>query len=250
MHTSHQVRAFAPPAHQVHASPTRSRLSFRRALIASFAVLGTILTAGLNTVLQASPAHAHDELVGYSLLSAANPDTATPGGFVLNFNNELTKIGAEVIAIDNNGENIASGEPTIDGRNMTQTFITDLSEGSYPISWTVVSSDGHRIAGALTLTIDETAQASLEVSDGLAATTTESVTESNSSANEPNEAGAAEESVAAQTDAPTDTPIGVTIAAIIGGVAVIGAITAIMIRKFRATDGGSSAANPTSGGNS
>ncbi|MFV0433009.1 MAG: copper resistance protein CopC [Leucobacter sp.] len=139
----------------------------RALAIAALAAIGLTLGA-------AAPALAHDELTGYSIAESGS-DVA----FELTFSNEIMEVGSEIVVTadqpagddssgnnssgsntsddktsGDSGENVAEGDPVVEGRSVTQTLRSDLADGDYTALWRVVSSDGHPIQGALTLTID------------------------------------------------------------------------------------------------
>lgn len=94
--------------------------------------------------LGAPAAHAHDLLVSSSpedgdILQAA------PEELVLSFNNEPLEQGAAVEVTDADGAVVAEGEPTYAGLDVVLD-LPPLDAGDYEVSWTVVSSDGHRIS--------------------------------------------------------------------------------------------------------
>ncbi|MGK0721663.1 copper resistance CopC family protein [Leucobacter sp. W1478] len=123
-------------------TPTRSR-------IAAIAAAGFALVA--LTFGSAAPALAHDELVGFDVVS--DEGTGEVQGFSLQFNNEILDVGAEFIATDAEGADALDGPPVVDGRTVTQALQTPTTAGNVAIAWRVVSSDGHPISGALTLTV-------------------------------------------------------------------------------------------------
>jgi methionine-rich copper-binding protein CopC len=95
----------------------------------------------------ATPALAHDELVGQSFATDAD-DSVT--GIVLHYNNDIMHIGAEILVTAPSGELAAAGEPEIAGREVTQFLVLPLeTDGTYELAWRVVSSDGHPIQGIL-----------------------------------------------------------------------------------------------------
>lgn len=144
------------------AHPPRPRRVLGRALAAVFCVL----TVGLAT---AGPAGAHAELVDTTPVSGAQLDTA-PASIVLRWN-EPVQTGVEqlhLIAADGTPTSIdvtvSSGEQT----TATLTPADTLGNGSWTVSWKVVSADGHLIGGAYAFVVGD---GTATIADGVAAST-------------------------------------------------------------------------------
>ena len=112
-----------------------------------------LLTAGLLFAV-ASPAAAHDEIVSSSP-EAGSTIGVIPEEISLTFSGEiLTDFSAviiEVVAPD--GQNLASGEPVIDGTTVTQA-VQPGQAGVFTVRWRVVSSDGHPISNEYQYTVE------------------------------------------------------------------------------------------------
>lgn len=133
-------------------TPARAPRSARTPRFARAAALLSAAFVALGASFGvASPALAHDELVGYDVLTSSGDSSVT--GFTLHFSNEIMDIGSEINATDHHGADVTDGAPTVSGRDVTQKLLTPLEEGSYSIAWRVVSSDGHPIQGALSLSV-------------------------------------------------------------------------------------------------
>jgi methionine-rich copper-binding protein CopC len=128
-----------------------STSAVRRALL--LPLLALIMAA---TVL-AAPAHAHDVLTGSEPADGAQLDAA-PDELVLTFNNELLDSAQAVVVTDASGATVAEGSPQVDGATATLA-LPDLGGGQYAVTWSVVSSDGHRIGGELTFSVAQPAPA-------------------------------------------------------------------------------------------
>ena len=129
-----------------HAARRRSpNPGSRRRLPLLSSLVALLLTAGLVFAV-ASPATAHDEIVSSSP-EAGGTVGVVPEEISLTFSGEiLTDFSAviiEVVAPD--GQNIASGEPVIDGTTVTQAVKAGQA-GAFTVRWRVVSSDGHPIS--------------------------------------------------------------------------------------------------------
>lgn len=109
------------------------------------AALGAAL--GLLLISLASPASAHDELLGTD--PAADSTVAElPSEVTLTFSGVLlTGDGAtEVVVTDAAGTDLTAGDPVVDGVRVTQP-LTGQASGPVQVAWRVVSSDGHPISG-------------------------------------------------------------------------------------------------------
>lgn len=101
-----------------------------------------------------SPAAAHDEIVGGS----PEPDstvTDVPESIELE-NSATPQDSFNTVALSLDGDQIVSGEPTVDGSTLTLDIPgnVDLSDGEYTVGYQVTSSDGHPIRGSYTFTLD------------------------------------------------------------------------------------------------
>lgn len=123
-------------------------------------VLAAGLTAGLG--LAAAPAaFAHDSVVGGSPADGEVvqefPDTLT-----LDFSGEVQD-GFNTFALSraDNGEVIADGEPTVEGRQVSLDLPDDLNAepGEYRIGYQIISSDGHATKGMTSFTYSPAGQA-------------------------------------------------------------------------------------------
>lgn len=109
------------------------------------ALLGVL--AGLLAVSSASPAFAHDELLGTDPADGAVVD-ALPDSLTLTFSGVLlTGDGAtEIVVTDAAGTDLTAGDAVLDGVKVTQA-LHGATSGAIRVAWRVVSSDGHPISG-------------------------------------------------------------------------------------------------------
>ncbi|MPV87972.1 hypothetical protein GB882_04780 [Georgenia ruanii] len=108
------------------------------------AVLAGLLV-GLLTLV-AAPAQAHDVLLSTS--PAADQTLGErPTEIVLTFNNDLLDSTQAVVVADAAGQKVAEVAGVVAGPAATFALPTPLGDGSYRVTWSVVSSDGHRIDG-------------------------------------------------------------------------------------------------------
>lgn len=127
----------------ITAAPERKRFA-RTAL---YAALTLAVTAAMLFFGQ-SRALAHDVLVDQTPANGEILDTA-PDTITLSFNNELLDAGSgtSIITVtDANGAELDLGYPDVIARDAVLR-LGELEDGAYRAVWTVVSSDGHRIAG-------------------------------------------------------------------------------------------------------
>lgn len=160
MHT--YARTVSAPAAATRSPGQRATRPLNR-LTAAFGAVLLASAAALALVGQgASPALAHDELVGSTVETDASDGTAQ--AVTLHFNNEIIPVGSEILVMGPDGadDSVSDGAPTINGRDVTQALLTPLASGEYRIAWRVVSSDGHPISGELFLTVAADGSAALD----------------------------------------------------------------------------------------
>jgi methionine-rich copper-binding protein CopC len=130
-------------SHAIH-TPLRARLS---ALSAALLIaLGVALGA-------ASPAQAHDDLIGSDPAAGAALD-ALPAQLTLTFSAGIAgDEGASVVEVtDAAGTTLADGSPSVSDNVLTQPLAGEAS-GAVTVLWKVVSSDGHPISGEFSFTV-------------------------------------------------------------------------------------------------
>lgn len=202
-------------------TPPRTR---RR--LASAAAAALLALAGLFA--GASPALAHDELVGYTVeVDSAN---GSARALTLHFSDEIMDVGTEIVITGPGGEDIADGAPTATGRDVTQPLKTPLPVGDIAIAWRVVSSDGHPISGALTLVAAEDGTATVGPA-------TEAGTVEEEPPAEEHEHGHAETTGETAEDGGSPLVTVLVVAAV--AVVAIGAVAAVVVgtgRRRRALD--------------
>lgn len=242
--------AAAPPraAIRTFASWGAAILPLRRAVLGAAALLAALLAATGLALWQASPALAHDELVGYSV--EADVSTGTARSLTLSFSDEIMDVGTEIVVTGPDGTDGTDGAPEVSGRDVTQHLAAPLAEGEYDVAWRVVSSDGHPIQGALLLTIAADGDAVLapDTRSGEGATDeAEHEHEHSDEAGDSGEAGHVHASTAEGTGSPVATVVSVAVVAI----AAAGAIAAVIVggrRRRRALEAaGGGAADPEPG---
>lgn len=130
-------------SHRVHKRLSAPVSALVAALLVAFAVvLGT-----------ASPAQAHDELLGSDPAADSSLD-ALPAQLTLTFSAEIADDeGASVVEVtDAAGTALTAGAPVVNDNVLTQPLAGEAS-GAVTVLWKVVSSDGHPISGEFSFTV-------------------------------------------------------------------------------------------------
>lgn len=99
----------------------------------------------------ASPAVAHDELVGVEASVSSAEQRLT---LKLHFNNTLLDIGAETVVTGADGADLAAEAPQLHGREVTQLILLPDEDQVITVAWRVVSSDGHPIQGMVEVRLE------------------------------------------------------------------------------------------------
>jgi copper transport protein len=122
----------------------------RVTLLATLAVLFSLLFA--------SPAAAHAELVN---TTPANGEQLTkpPTEIQMTYTESVNLIDDGIRLVDNAGDTVRTPVPTVDAQTVTWPMPADLPEGSYVVTWRVVSADGHPIRGAFSFGVGTAAAA-------------------------------------------------------------------------------------------
>ena len=188
---------------------------------AALAALFAALLAALLAL--GAPAQAHDTLLESDPADGATLETS-PEAITLTFSADILDVSPLVRITDENGEQLAEITPSIDGPVATATLEEPLPAGTSTVQWRVVSSDGHPIEGTFEVTVEQ---------DAAAEETTEAPAE---------ESTPAEESAPAETTAPAEEGEQATAEAaeeesgssmtpllIVLGVAVVGAVVAVLL---------------------
>lgn len=194
-----------------HALPRRL---VRTPLLALLALIAVVL---------APPASAHDVLISSKPADGAQLDTA-PTEIVLTFNNQLLDSAQAVVVADAAGTTVAEGSPTVDGT--TATFpLPSLGGGTYSATWSVVSSDGHRIDGTV----------AFEVAGDAAETTTEAAAPPSAPAPSasPDEVTTPDATATAPAEDGTSGSGLPAWLVVLLAVGVFGAVVAVAVRRWR-----------------
>ena len=118
------------------------------------AVIATVFMACAVLFMGGTAAQAHDQLVGTDPQQDATVETA-PDHVTLTYSGEITQVqnGNKVIVTDSHGKTVSTGDPTVNGREVTQKIKSDATDETYKVAWRVVSQDGHPIEVAFNVTV-------------------------------------------------------------------------------------------------
>jgi copper transport protein len=111
------------------------------------AALAAVLLGFLAVGALASPAAAHASLVSVDPADGARLDTA-PAVVRLTFTEQVSADLGGVLVLDAAGEQVQEGAARVDGDTVEVDLQPDLADGTYVISYRVVSADGHPVRGA------------------------------------------------------------------------------------------------------
>lgn len=182
---------------------------------AALAALFAALLAALLAI--GAPAQAHDTLLESDPADGATLETS-PEAITLTYSADILEVSPLVRITDENGEQLAEITPSVDGPVATATLEEPLPAGTSTVQWRVVSSDGHPIEGTFEVTVEQ---------DAAAEETTEAPAEESSPAEEsaPAEEGEQATAEAAEEESGSSmTPL-----LIVLGVAVVGAVVAVLL---------------------
>ena len=182
---------------------------------AALAALFAALLAALLAL--GAPAQAHDTLLESDPADGATLETS-PEAITLTFSADVLEVSPLVRITDESGEQLAEITPSVDGPVATATLEEPLPAGTSTVQWRVVSSDGHPIEGTFEVTVEQ---------DAAAEETTEAPAEESSPAETtaPAEEGEQATAEAAEEESGSSmTPL-----LIVLGVAVVGAVVAVLL---------------------
>ncbi|MFY1700699.1 MULTISPECIES: copper resistance CopC/CopD family protein [Micromonospora] len=138
-------------------APTRRhrapRLTAARRWAARFSAgLGLLVVLVALLVAPAGPASAHAVLVSSSPAASAVVPTA-PVEVVLTFSEPVRKVTDKIRVIAPDGSRADRGEPRFEGGVVTVPVAQDAGQGTYLLSYRVISADSHPVSGAFTYSV-------------------------------------------------------------------------------------------------
>ncbi|MCL6668262.1 copper resistance protein CopC [Streptomyces panaciradicis] len=129
-----------------------------RALVLLFLAVIGVLLAG------AGPASAHAALTGSDPAQGVVVDKA-PTQVTLDFSEKVATSDDSLRVLDPKGKRVDTGKPAnISGTSYAVQLKSGLPDGTYTVSWQVVSADSHPVAGAFTFSIGAPSQTTVSVS--------------------------------------------------------------------------------------
>ena len=116
-------------------------------------LLAALALALLALLVAAAPAQAHAELISSDPADGAVVDTA-PDAVTLTFTEPVLLTSQEISVFDAAGDPVSSAPRTAgDDVVISLPDAATLTDGTYVVSWNVLSTDGHPIAGTLTFSV-------------------------------------------------------------------------------------------------
>jgi len=126
------------PPDRIWPSPARRRIAVTGVLAALFWLLAAALPA---------PAFAHAELVATTPTDGQRLETP-PREVVLEFTEQVRLVSGGVRLLNTAGQPVTTGAARVAGVRVTLPLPPNLPRGGYLVSWRVISSDTHPVAGA------------------------------------------------------------------------------------------------------
>ena len=181
----------------------------------ALATAAVVVAAALTL---AAPASAHDVVVSSSP-AADEQLTTAPEQVVITFSNNLLSLeentGTAMTVVDEAGKDWIAGEPQVTADSVTAPLQTGMPNGTYDVTWKVVSSDGHPTSGEYSFSIQAEEVATTAPTESAEPTPSDAPTET---------AGDAQDS----TDEPAPWPL------LIGlGVVLLIAIVLVVVMAAR-----------------
>ena len=202
----------------------------------------------LGTLFVSTPASAHDALVS-SDPAADTSVEALPDTVTLSFSAALLTMGSRDTVVDvlsPSGENVSTGDAVVDGAVVRQAVGPAPEAGDYTVNWHVVSSDGHPTEGSFSFQV-ESAAASEETAapvppaddaDATAAPSKKPVTTPAPGSETPAAPAEGEDDGTGAGGVLPWILLGVT------GVAVVGALGALLVSRTRGGAAGDGSGGP------
>ena len=131
----------------------------RRGLVAA-------VLAAVWGLLFASPAAAHAELVTTNPANGAQLKEA-PDQVEMTFTESVNLLEDGIRLVDSVGATVPTSAPVADGHTITWAMPVNLPDGSYTVTWKLVSSDGHPVNGAFSFGVGAAAARTLGITPGV-----------------------------------------------------------------------------------
>ncbi|WP_193312738.1 copper resistance CopC family protein [Georgenia subflava] len=192
-------------------------------------MLGLLMLLGVAALVTAPSARAHDTLIEASPAQDAVVEAA-PTAVALTFSAEILDLPTTIIVTAADGAVVAEGTPQLDGQAVRLALPPDLPNSDYDVTWSVVSSDGHRTEDSYTFTLAGADDAAPSQS---ATPSTPTAAPQPSQAPEAGPAPDADAGTTAQEDGPAWMPSWTTILLVQAGIIVLAVAAALAYKRRR-----------------
>ncbi len=124
-------------------------------MVSPMRIIAALATALLIALGMASPAAAHDYIISSTPADGAVLAEA-PARIEIEFSADIIEASPAFLMLDAAGSVVWEATPELNGRVATAPF-PDIPAGAYSLNWSLVSSDGHRLEGAIPFTLGDAA---------------------------------------------------------------------------------------------
>ena len=118
------------------------------------AVLGVLGAWAVVAVAGAAPALAHATVVATDPADSSRLEAA-PSRVTVTFSESVSADAGFLKVVDGTGAQVSVGTPTSSGRQVSVPLRSGLGDGSYVVSYRIVSSDSHPISGAYAFVVGD-----------------------------------------------------------------------------------------------
>ncbi|MCW2676694.1 MAG: copC [Modestobacter sp.] len=140
-------------------------VSVRRALSAALLLLGMVGLGVAGDVGTARPASAHATVVTTTPADGARLDAA-PAEVSVEFDEDVSLGAGYARVLGADGHRVDTGAPAVRDGLLTVPLREGLPEGSYVVTWRVVSADSHPVSGAFSFVVGNGELVAPTVADG------------------------------------------------------------------------------------
>ncbi|GAA3511040.1 hypothetical protein GCM10022262_39020 [Georgenia daeguensis] len=181
-------------------------------------------------LVTAPSARAHDTLVEASPGQDAVVEES-PTEVALTFSAEILDLPTTIVVTAADGAVVAEGTPVVDGQTVRLPLPPNLPSGDYDVTWSVVSSDGHRTEDRYTFTL----AAADDATPSQSATESTPTTAPQGSAQTPEASTTPDMNAGtgAQEDGASWMPSWTTILIVQAGIVVLAVAAALAYKRWR-----------------
>ncbi|RPF28015.1 copper resistance CopC family protein [Georgenia muralis] len=214
------------------ATATPSPVSPRTRPAATRAAQLFLLTLlGVAGLVTAPSARAHDTLIEASPCQDAVVEEP-PTEVALTFSAEILDLPTTIVVTAAGGAVVAEGTPVVDGQAVRLALPPNLPNGDYDVTWSVVSSDGHRTEDRYTFTL--AADNDATPSESATESTPKTAPQPSAQTSQANPTPDTDADTAAQDDAADDwMPSWTTILLVQAGIVVLAIAAALAYKRWR-----------------